>query len=206
MKNKLLFLLMFLLVGVTICTAQTPKNTELATEINRLYEIDQSVQNDVVSAYQNSASEEKIKELYKIKDETFKKHIPILKEIIQKYDFPTYDLVGKEAAGHFFTMIQHSDSDLEFQKSCLKQIEKLVKKKQFNGGNFAFLTDRVNLNSGKPQIYGTQVEYDKDDKAIPKTLKDAKNVNKRRASVGLGTIEEYLKIVNDLHKEQNKKN
>ena len=206
MKIRSLFLICYVLFSFTICFAQTPKNPQLAAEITRLYEIDQRVQNDIVSAYQNGLEKEKITELFKIKDDTFKKNIPVLKQIIRKNGFPTYDMVGKEAAGHFFTMIQHADSDVGFQRECLRRIEKLVKKKQFNGANFAFLTDRVNLNSGKPQVFGTQVIYDKDDKAVPKTLIDPKNVNKRRLSVGMETLEEYLDKVNELHRQQNKKN
>ncbi len=205
-RNKLLFWLGILLLSGTIGAAQTPKNVELAAEITRLFEIDQRVQNSLVAAFQNGANKEKMDGLFKLQTETFKAHIPILKQIIRKHGFPAFELVGEEAARNFFTMVQHSDSDLEFQKSYLKKAKKFVRKKQFDARNFAFLTDRVNLNSGKPQIYGTQVTYDQAGKAIPKNLKDAENVNKNRAAVGLEPIEEYLNKMTELHKLQNKKN
>ena len=205
MKVKILYLLTLLILSSAVCFAQTPQNPELATEINRLYELDQSVQTDMISAYQNGATKEKFDELDKIKNETFKKHIPLLKEIIRKYGFPTFNLVGKESSNNFFAMVQHSDFDLKFQKACLKKIKKFVKTKQVNTANFAYLTDRVSINSGKPQIYGTQLDYDKDGNALPKNLKDAENVNKRRSSVGLESIEEYLKKMTELHKQMNQK-
>lgn len=206
MKKELLLLLGLLSLSFSICVAQTPKNPQLAAEITRLFELDQRVQNDVVAAYQSGVAKDRIDELFKIKDRILKSNIPLLKAIIKQHGFPTYDLVGKQAAGYFLTLVQHADADVAFQKACLKHIEKLVKRKQFNGANFAFLTDRVNLNSGKPQVFGTQVTYDKDDKAVPKTLLDPKNVNKRRSSVGMETIEDYLTKVNELHQQQNKKN
>ena len=188
-----MYLPILILLNIALCAAQTPQNVELANEINRFYEIDQSVQTDIISAFQKGVSKEKIDELFKVQTDTFKKHIPALKKIVRKHGFPSFELVGREASDNFFTMVQHSDSDIEFQKSFLKKAKTFVKKKQFNARNFAYLTDRVNLNSGKPQIYGTQVTYDAGGQAIPKNLKDAKNVNQKRASVGLEPIEDYLK-------------
>ncbi len=200
-KNIIAFGL--ILLSFSLCFGQT--NPKLAEEINKMYELDQSVQTDIMTAAQNRATKEKLDELYKIKVDTFKKHIPILKKIISDNGYPTYDLIGKESGDNFFTMIQHSDADLQFQKDCLKIIEKQVKKKQANARSFAYLTDRVNINSGKPQIYGTQLEY-KNDEAVSKNLKDPKNVNKRRTKLGLESLEDYLKKATEFHQQMNKKN
>lgn len=61
--------------------------------------------------------------------------------------------------------------------------------------NLAYLTDRVYLAEGKPQIYGTQVSYDDvQGKASPMRLEDPAGVNARRAKIGLEPIEEYLQL------------
>ena len=202
MRKNIILLGLFLL-SFSLSFGQT--NQKLANEINKMYELDQSVQTDLIEALQSKASKEKIAEVDKFKVETFKKHIPVLKKIIADHGFPSYDLVGKEAGDKFFTMIQHSDSDVKFQKDCLKIIAKLVKKKQANARSFAFLTDRVNINSGKPQIYGSQLDY-KDGQAFSKNLKDPKNINKRRAELGLEPLEDYLKKATEFHQQMNKKN
>lgn len=201
--KKNIIAIVLILFSLSLCFGQT--NQSLADKINKMYELDQSVQTDVIIANQSGATKEKMDELFKKVPETFKKHIPILKQIIAENGYPTYDLVGKESGDKFFTMIQHSDADLQFQKDCLKIIAKLVKKKQANSRSFAYLTDRVNINSGKPQIYGTQLDY-KDDKAVPKNLKDPKNVNKRRLEMGLEPLEDYLKKATEFHQQMNKKN
>ncbi|HRH41248.1 MAG TPA: hypothetical protein PKY82_06345 [Pyrinomonadaceae bacterium] len=201
--RKILLTIAFVLMSLSFSFGQ--HNQQLADKINKMYELDQSVQTDIMTAAQNGASKEKLDELYKIKSDTFKNHIPILKQIIAENSFPTYDLVGKMAGDNFFTMIQHSDADLQFQKDCLKIIEKQVKKKQANACSFAYLTDRVNINSGKPQIYGTQLDY-KNDQAVSKNLKDPKNVNKRRIKLGLEPLEDYLKKATEFHQQMNKKN
>lgn len=206
MRFRLILFLTVTLSCGTIGFPQTPRNPELAGEIDRLYAIDQQVQADLVSAYQNSASKEKIAELDLQVKETFRNQIPLLKKIIQKHGFPTFDLVGKEMSNNFFTMVQHSDSDLKFQQSALKLIKKHVKTNQVNTRNFAYLTDRVNINLKKAQIYGTQIEYDKSGNAVPKTMQNPETVNERRKSVGLERIEDYLEKMSELHKKLNTKN
>ena len=57
------------------------------------------------------------------------------------------------------------------------------------------MEDRVLLKHGKKQLYGSQIEYDTlTDKYIVSPIEDEPNVNKRRASVGLGPLEDYVKI------------
>lgn len=206
MKNKVPSLLSFLLLCCGFAVGQNPSNPGLTAEIDRLFSIDQGVQNEIVTAFQNGAAPEKVNQLVRKEMETFKKNIPVLKEIIRKHGFPTYKLVGIEASKRFFVMVQHSDADIEFQKLCLKKAEKFVKTKQVSTENYAYLTDRVSINSGNPQVYGTQLDYDTAGKAVAKNVIDPINLNKRRASVGLGTIEDYLEMATKLHARQNKKN
>jgi hypothetical protein len=187
--------------------SQTSTQTqELANEINRLAKIDQQVQIDTMQAITNKASEEKLKELSKIQADAFKNHIPILKEIIIKYGYPVVSLVGKQSSFNFWLMVQHADTDVKFQKYCLKLMKKHLKKKEVSGENFAYLTDRVNKNLGRKQVYGTQFEHNEKGQALfPKNLSDPKNVNKRRAEIGLNTIEEYISEYNEFIKKMNEK-
>jgi hypothetical protein len=91
---------------------------------------------------------------------------------------------------------------LKFQKDVLKLMKKELKNKKADSKNYAYLTDRVNINSGKAQIYGTQVEY-KNRTAIPKKLKDPTTVNERRKEVGLDPLENYLDIMTQMHSQMN---
>ena len=59
--------------------------------------------------------------------------------------------------------------------------------------NLALLEDRVLTNQGKKQIYGSQVSIDSTGQKTFFPIIDEANVNKRRASVGLGPIEDYAK-------------
>lgn len=60
--------------------------------------------------------------------------------------------------------------------------------------NLALLEDRILITQGKKQIYGSQVRQNETtgkNEFFP--IDDEINVNKRRASVGLDSIEEYAK-------------
>lgn len=122
-------------------------------------------------------------------------HIKILKQIIAKYGWPTFDLVGKRGEKYFWLLVQHADEDKNFQKQCLTFLRKAVQKGQASPSSEAYLTDRVLLADGKKQKFGTQFTV-KNGTYIPKPLLNPKNVNILRRKFGLGTIEANLKEMN----------
>lgn len=174
--------------------------TELAEELKAMVEIDQ------IAAFVRKGEYTKLtdSEWEAFKDSVFTTHTMRLKEILQEFGYPGYDLVGKEGAQHFWLMVQHADKDVEFQMNVLRQLKAEVDKNNADPSNFALLTDRVQVNTGKKQVYGTQVTYNQFGQAYPKALADSSEVNKRRAEVGLGPIEEYLNTMTLMHFEINK--
>ncbi len=113
-----------------------------------------------------------------------------LKPLIQKHGWLGKTLVGKKGANAAWLLVQHSDDDPGFQKECLALMEKM-KKGEVTPVNLGYLTDRVLAAEGKPQRYGTQVEF-VDGKPRPKNVEDPKNLDKRRREIGLGPIADYL--------------
>lgn len=116
-----------------------------------------------------------------------------LKDIISQIGWPTKSRVGDEASGWAWLIVQHSDFDMEFQKSCLKQMREASEgevKKQ----NIAYLEDRVLRNENRPQKYGTQLKKDESGNWMVQETEDLENINQRRAQMGLGTLEEYIEI------------
>nr|WP_185739487.1 DUF6624 domain-containing protein [Gramella sp. Hel_I_59] len=79
-----------------------------------------------------------------------------------------------------------------------------VEKGNADANSYGLLVDRVRLNSGKKQLYGTQVDYNwKICQAYPKELKDSSSVNERREKIGLKPLEEYLNEMSELHYKMN---
>lgn len=127
-----------------------------------------------------------------------KKNNTELKQIIKKLDrFPGYDIVGEQGAKDYWLLVQHQDHDTAFQKQVLSLMNAAVDNKNAPAEYYAYLVDRVRLNCGQKQLYGTQC-WDNADKThiIPRPLEDSLNVNIRRAQMGMETIELYLQMVN----------
>jgi hypothetical protein len=203
MKKLSLTLLLFLPIFLN---AQTnPNDPQLKLLIDSLYIIDQQVQQNAIEAYQRSGSMDTFMIYETIEHQTFERHIPIINKIYTEYGYPTNEKVGNETSSAFFTLVQHADKDILFQNKMLPIIKKLVDSKQIEGRDYAFPYDRVQINSGKEQLYGTQLDYDNNGNAIPKKLYDAKNVNKRRIAFNMETIEQYLLYTTEMHKQQNQK-
>lgn len=120
-----------------------------------------------------------------------------LKAMIEAYGFPTAELVGEEGMHAVFILIQHADQDPEWQKAQLPFIEAAVKNGGLDGQDYAYLYDRIQVNAGKPQRYGTQ--FSKVDPAT-KTIElaeveDPDHLNQRRMEVGMMPIEAYRALV-----------
>lgn len=139
------------------------------------------------------------------KDSVFTTHQQILKQIFEQYGFLGFDRVGEKGSMNFWLMVQHSDHDPEFQKEILEKMKIEVDKGNASSSNYGLLVDRVNLNTGKPQVYGTQVTYNLETgQAYPRNLADSASVNERRKSIGLEPLEVYLNTMSEMHFEMNK--
>jgi tetratricopeptide (TPR) repeat protein len=125
----------------------------------------------------------------------------VLKKLFKEYGFLGFEEVGKQGSNNFWLMMQHCDTDPKFQEEVLADMKKHIERKNASPSNYAYLIDRVNVNTGKPQVYGTQMKVNNDQSSYePKPVIDPENLNKRRAEVGLGTIEEYIGIMNSRYK------
>ncbi|MFT3880393.1 MAG: hypothetical protein QM703_12120 [Gemmatales bacterium] len=115
------------------------------------------------------------------------------KTIIEKHGWPTFTMVGKDGGQSAWLLVQHADADPKFQRLCLDLMTKQPKT-EVSLSNLAYLTDRVLLAEGKKQLYGTQF-IRVEGKSQPRPIEDEQNVDKRRAEMGLSTLAEYAKII-----------
>lgn len=176
-------------------------NQTLADELSKMAETDQ------VAAYIPQGKHKKLSEedWNTFKDSVFTTHEKRLQEIFNEYGFAGYDLVGEDGSMNFWLMVQHCDHNPEFQTKVLEKMKIEVGNKNADPRDYGLLVDRVQLNTGKAQVYGTQVTYNfNTGQAYPKTLGDSTNVNKRRESVNLEPLEVYLNKMTQMHFEMNK--
>jgi hypothetical protein len=114
-----------------------------------------------------------------------------LKEVVAKHGWPGKSLVGADGARAAWLLVQHADPDVAFQRRCLDSVNKLPRG-EVEAEHLAYLTDRVLLNEGKKQRYGTMLRRE-DGKLVPKPIEDEANVDKRRGELGLPPLAEYIR-------------
>lgn len=83
-------------------------------------------------------------------------------------------------------------------------IEKEIKLNNATSEYYGYLVDRVNLNSGKEQIYGTQFSFNEFVQAFPENIKDTTGINARILSIGLSPMIERMNEMTLLHFKINK--
>ncbi|GGK36507.1 hypothetical protein GCM10008955_32920 [Deinococcus malanensis] len=116
-----------------------------------------------------------------------------LKEMLRQRGWPSTNRSDPQLASHAWLLAQHADARPAVQ-ACILDLISQQFSTQAEAQNLAYLTDRVRLARGEPQLYGTQVSYDDvQGKASPSWLEAPERVNERRARIGLESIEQYLK-------------
>ncbi|WP_276483293.1 DUF6624 domain-containing protein [Paraflavitalea pollutisoli] len=205
-KQFWIVLLALLSAGAPTAYSQPQKRTfnkVLADSLRRMTIVDQEAANIRQGKYKDYTLEA----WDHFKDSVFKTHAQILEKFFDQHGYPGIDFVGKEGEHDFWLMVQHSDHNPAFQEKVLNAMQKEVQRNNADKKNFAYLTDRLYLNTGRKQLYGTQVIYRRDIcQAYPKPTDDSTHINDRRKAVGLPTVEEYLNLMTNMHFEMNKAN
>ena len=117
-----------------------------------------------------------------------------LEKVLDEIGWPARSQVGEEGAHAAWLLAQHADLHPLLQRRCLELLKEAVADGEASPADLAYLTDRVLLANKKQQIYGTQMAA-QDGQLVACRLADSETVNERRATVGLGTIEDQLRAV-----------
>ncbi|MDR1056265.1 MAG: hypothetical protein LBL90_10720 [Prevotellaceae bacterium] len=115
-----------------------------------------------------------------------------IQQIIDEFGWLGESKIGSEANQTLFLTIQHVD-DLNVQEKYLPILEQAVKNGDAEAWQFAFLTDRILMNQGKFQIYGTQIIIgEKPEESYIVPLQNPEKVDELRQEVGLEPLNDYL--------------
>lgn len=117
-----------------------------------------------------------------------------LKQIIAERGWPGRSLVGDEGATYAWMIVQHAIGDPAFQRSCLILLIEAVAHGEAPASHVAYLDDRIRTFEGRPQLYGTQFERDRNGEINPMPIEESERVNERRRAIGLDSIEDRLRM------------
>lgn len=174
-----------------------PALPDLATELLRRQDEDQRAREALISFFRQAKGcphEEASSDERQATDEVSRldqANTQWLKKIVDRHGWPGRSLAGQHGAAAAWLLVQHADRDPSFQRHCL-DLMTAMPTGEVEPQHIAYLTDRVLLAEGAPQLYGTQVQL-VDGVYRPRNQADPEGVDQRRASVGLEPLAQYLR-------------
>ncbi len=115
--------------------------------------------------------------------------------LLDQYGWPTASQVTEFAAAGAALIINHTSYELRSKYFPL--LKEAFEKGEAQPLRFAKMQDRLLVEEGREQLYGTQIKFENLEKT-PFPIKDPEKVDKRRAKIGLGPLSPYLKARFDI--------
>ena len=162
---------------------------ELRNEIAARVAKDQAVQRELGERIQ---AQQPVDAAVARRDSVFNANLEWMRLVLARHGWPGRRFVGDEGSHGAWLLLQHADQDTALQHTALKLLEGAVRAGDASARDLAYLTDRVRVAEGRPQLFGTQLEYDSRGCASPRRSEDPAQLDARRASVGLEPIAQYV--------------
>jgi hypothetical protein len=102
--------------------------------------------------------------------------------------WPTAAEVGEDGQRAAWLIAQHAIGLPQFQRQCFALLQAAVASGEAPAWHMAMLTDRIRVLEGRPQLYGTQFDWDENGEMSPLPIEEASRVDERRSQVGLESL------------------
>lgn len=118
----------------------------------------------------------------------------VMRGLLDRFDWIDSHRFGSKTAGHAWLLVQHADHDPAFQQLALERMASHLDDDGVRPRHYAYLHDRVAVNTGKLQRYGTQpsAECNADGSLDLQPVEDPETLDERRRAMGLGPSAEQL--------------
>ncbi|MFD7161372.1 DUF6624 domain-containing protein [Kribbella sp. NPDC059898] len=114
-----------------------------------------------------------------------------LATIIASGGWPRISDVGEQGATAAWILAQHSDDAPAVQREFHQHMAAAAACGEAEPRLLAYLEDRIRVNAGRPQLYGTQFITVGNGEPQPRPIHDRESLDQRRASVGLEPFADY---------------
>ncbi|PCH76773.1 MAG: hypothetical protein COB98_05265 [Flavobacteriaceae bacterium] len=164
----------------------------LVIMLDSIFQKDQKYRNQYGTVLKKHGKDSKeVKELLRLNKESDSLNLLQITKLLDEKGWLGKNIIGGMGNATLFLVIQHSDIDTQLK--YMPMMKDAVLKGNANSSSLALLQDRVALGQGKRQIYGSQIHSDiETQEKYVAPLIDPKNVDKRRAEVGLGKLKDYI--------------
>lgn len=114
------------------------------------------------------------------------------------------DKIGEAAAEAAWLIVQHAISRPDLQRRMLPILQSAAEQNEIPVWQAAHLEDRIRRFEGKPQIYGTQFDWNELGEMSPGEIFEPENIDQRRRKVGLSVpYREVVQKKQDAAKQSN---
>lgn len=164
----------------------------LADQLDTILTEDQRYRNEIgpMSHHFGPQSSE-VKALWQKIHEIDSAHLKYVKELLDRYGWLGPKDIGNRGNLTLFLVIQHADRST--QEDYLPMMRQAAKAGNAKSEHLALLEDRVAIEQGRRQLYGSQIGLDSITRryfVLP--LEDPEHVDDRRKQVGLPPLSEYV--------------
>ena len=120
-----------------------------------------------------------------------RRNLSVVISLIEKCGMPTLEEVSRDQMSSVWLVFQHANN--EYRKKYLPVFRKSAQRGDIDQTVIAMMEDRILVIDGKPQIYGTQLKKNEQTGTWELyEIADPATVDKRRAAIGFGSLQEYL--------------
>lgn len=181
-----------LISRVDASPAPTP-NKKLREELIKMADKQRELLLRVVDKDQKKLSDQE--KLYKIYDDNIAKFC----QLIKTYGWPTSAVVDQDGVMATFHILNNAGT-YEFQRDLLPVIVAAIKKDSLQKSEFAGLYDRLRVNAGMKQLFGTQA-VSMGGFLVLYPIEDEGRLAVRRAEYGLPSIDQYMRILENTYRK-----
>lgn len=113
-----------------------------------------------------------------------------MREILAQYGWPTRTLVGVDGEEAAWLVVRHAIGNPNVQRESLRLLAQAVAVGEAPAWQTACLADRIASLEGRPQRFGTHLDWDDNGYHSVYKLEDPDHVQDFRHSVGLGPLKQ----------------
>ncbi|WP_111598240.1 DUF6624 domain-containing protein [Chitinophaga skermanii] len=185
MKQTILIALLVLHFSNPSQAQQQPNFKQITTTLEQAYERDQSIRERFAKTPMNTPEYKIVRDSLRYIDST---NQAIVFPILEQYNWLKSNVTSKNASAAFYYVIQHAE--LPAQIKYARYMDEAYKAKEISHLDYARFVDRLLFRQGKFQRYGLQQASDPLGNVYCYPMKNIEEVNKQRASLGFGKVED----------------
>ncbi|MGJ8683574.1 MAG: DUF6624 domain-containing protein [Nonlabens sp.] len=117
-------------------------------------------------------------------------NLTIIEQVLEKCGMPTKESAGELGHSAIWLVIQHASA--EKRKQYFPMLLEAAENGLLEPQDVALMQDRMLMDDGKPQLYGSQVMMNDDGTYELYELQEPERVDARRKKMGMGELNDYL--------------